>query len=62
MNVKSRSRLAMPATLEKILDEVIAANPAQVEQYRKRQEDSRRIFRWPGDEGQQGPGEPCAGE
>ncbi len=34
MSAKSRSRSAIPAALEKLIHEVIAANPKQVEQYR----------------------------
>ena len=45
--------------LEKIIDEVIAANPKQVEQYRGRQEDGDRLLRRPGDEGVKGQANPA---
>ena len=37
--------------IEAIIDEVIAANPKQVEQYRAGKEDAVRLLRRPGDEG-----------
>ena len=50
------------SALEKIIDEIIAANPKQVEQYRGGQEDSGRILCRPGHEGFQGPGQSADGE
>jgi aspartyl-tRNA(Asn)/glutamyl-tRNA(Gln) amidotransferase subunit B len=46
--------------LEPIIDEILAANPAQVEQYRGGQDKVFGFF--VGDEGQQGQGESGAGE
>ena len=48
--------------LEKIVDEVIAANPKQVEQYKSGKTDRDRLLRRPGDEVQQGAGESRGGE
>ena len=44
------------SALEKIIDEVVAANPKQLEQYRAREEDHDRILCRAGDEGFQGTG------
>ena len=48
--------------LEKIIDEVIAANPKQVEQYKGGKTAVTRIPGRPGDEGDQGTGESGRGE
>ena len=50
------------AAIEKIIDEVIAANPKQLEQYRGGQEDGDRLLCGTGDESLEGAGESGAGE
>ena len=50
-------QISDPAALEKMIQEVIAANPKQVEQYRAGEEDGRCIFRGPGDALVEGAGE-----
>ncbi len=50
------------AAIEKLIDEVIAANPKQVEQYRGRQEDDGRLFCRPGNARVKGAGKPCAAQ
>ena len=50
------------SALEKIIDEIIAANPKQVEQYRARKENRGGLLCRPGDEGVEGPGESPDGE
>ena len=44
------------SALEKIIDEMLAANPKQLEQFGG-QDDGRRLFRRPGDESFEGPGQ-----
>ena len=43
--------------LEKIIEDVIAANPKQVEQYKRRQDDGDQLPGGPGDEGHARPGQ-----
>ena len=48
--------------IDRVIDEVIAANPNQLEQYRAGKESSVRILRGPGDEGLERQGESESGE
>ncbi len=48
--------------IESIIDEVIKANPGTARRLQGRQGEALRIFRGPGDEGEQGQGEPGYGE
>ena len=50
------------SALEKIIDDIIAANPKQVEQYRAGKENSGGILCRPGHEGFQGPSQSADGE
>ena len=50
------------SALEKIIDEIIAANPKQLEQYRAGKKTMIGFFRRPGDEGLKGPSQSAAGE
>ncbi len=59
---KSRSRLADSSAIEKIIDEIIAANPKQVEQYRAGKKDGDRFLCRPGDESLERTGESADGE
>ena len=55
------AQISDTGALEQIVDELIAANPAQVASYRKEPEGARLVRR-PGHEGHQGPGQSPAGE
>ena len=50
------------SAIEKLIDEVIAANPKQVEQYRAGKKTMAGFFVGPGDARIKGPGEPGAAE
>ena len=50
------------AAIEKLIDEVIAANPKQVEQYRGGKKTHGGILCGPGDAGVKGPGQPGAAQ
>ncbi len=50
------------AAFEKIIDEVIAANPKQAGAVSRRQDDGHRILRRTGDEGHEGTGKPGVGK
>ena len=50
------------SALEKIIDEVIAANPKAGRAIPRGEEDGRRVFRWPGHESLEGPSQSAAGK
>ncbi len=51
MEREGLKQISDAGALEKIIDEVIAANPKQVEQYQERQDHGDRVSGRPGDEG-----------
>jgi aspartyl-tRNA(Asn)/glutamyl-tRNA(Gln) amidotransferase subunit B len=61
IEAKGLKQMNDTGALEKIIDEVIAANPDNVEQYKRRQGQGLQRPGRPGDEGQQGQGQPAAG-
>ena len=62
MEREGLKQISDTGALEKIIDEVIAANPKQVEQYQRRQDDGDRLPGGPGDEGHARPGQSGGGD
>ena len=60
MEREGLKQISDTGALEKIIDEVIAKNPKQVEQYKRRQDHGDQFPGGPGDEGHPRPGE-CRG-
>ena len=62
IEAKGLKQVSDSGAIEKIIDEIIAANPGQVAEYRSGKDKLFGFLRWSGDEGQQGQGQSGSAE